>query len=299
MGIPHAFVTPDFTLATQDGREMLFRYILVRISGSTPYQWGPCCVLEGQANLAGEPTKLILYPDKSTAPSFTTFGSSSYTLFPGGPRAGRYPARHPLSSLIEYQGTFYRLKLDGMHEKGKTVRVTLEKDTRPTGRWAVDLQGKETLQARLERATINGAGDNSIHFDLSDTQSPVPHGRYRLSSASITYGVQQDSDWKVAILGPEFEIEADKTRPIHLGGPVPSIRAIAENERGRSDAKARTTFAKGTSIYLIPQIQGQAGDRYAQFFRKNPQNSFVGMTAHVAILDEKGKAVASGDVPYT
>jgi hypothetical protein len=151
----------------------------------------------------------------------------------------------------------------------------------------------------VERATINGARDNTVHFDWSDTRSPLPAGRYRLSSVSVTYGVQKDNDWKTTIQGPEFEVDAGKIRQVDLGGLVLSVRVMDENDRNRTDAKERSVFAQGTSIYLAPQIQGKAGEVYTRFYGKNPQNDFVGVNAHIRILDANGKTVAAADTPYT
>jgi hypothetical protein len=298
---PCAFITSDFLIRTQDGREIPFRVMLVAMkngSDALTYVWSPCCVLEGQAALAGQPVKLVLYADRFSG-SFTTFGSCSYALFSAEQKLEGYPAHYPLTSLIPYKGTFYRLHLSGVHATGKTVRVTLEKDTRPTGRWTVNLEGKEAVKIHVEQATINGASDNSIHFAMPDTLSPLPEGRYRLSSVAVSYGVQNDNDWRATIEGPEFEIDAGRTRQVELGGLALSVRAIDENDRNRSDAKERSVFARGTSIYLAPRIKGKAGEVYTRFSQKNEQNDVVDVNAHVTILDLNGKAMASADMPYT
>ena len=83
--------------------------------------WSPCCVLEGQATLAGEPMRLVLYANGFSG-SFTTFGSCSFALLPAGQKANEPVSRDTLSSLIQYQGTFYRVNLAGTHAKDQTVK---------------------------------------------------------------------------------------------------------------------------------------------------------------------------------
>ena len=140
--------------------------------------------------------RLLLYGDGFSG-SFNVFGGCSFVLVPAGQKLEGYLSRNTLSSLICHNKVFYRLKLDGAHEKDKTLRVTLQKDTSPTGRMAVGVKGTEGLKARLTRATITGAEDTSICFDLADVQSAIPVGRYKLSSGDIGYGVQSDNQWRV------------------------------------------------------------------------------------------------------
>ena len=301
---PYAFVTSDFTMHTEDQREVPFRVLLVGNSYDTnrvSYMWSPACVLEGQATLAGEPLKLFLFADGFRG-SFTTFGSCSYILLPAGQELQRYQPRSPLSSLVYHKGTFYRLKLSGAHENGKTVQVAFTKDTTPTGQLAVTLQGKETLKVRVGRSVINGAAGNSIYFQMPDTQSPLPEGRYRLANGSVSYGAGNDSDWQVTFNeGPAFEINAGKTGQIELGGLTLSVSAVDEKERYQSDVKQRSTYAKGTSIYLSPQIKGKAGEIYTRFDGVQDLgglNSLGPAKPHIAIRDPDGKTVAWADMEY-
>jgi len=301
---PYAFVTSDFTMHTEDQREVPFRVVLVGNAYDTDrvsYMWSPACVLEGQATLGGEPLKLFLYADGFRG-SFTTFGSCSYVLLPAGQKLQGYLPRSPLSSLVYHKGTFYRLTLSGAHEKGKAVRVALTKDTTPTGQLAVALQGKETLKVRVGRSVINGATGNSVYFEMPDTRSPLPEGRYRLTSGSIGYGVGNDRDWQVTFnQGPAFEINAGTTSQVELGGLTLSVSAVDEKERYRNDVQQRSTYAKGTSIYLSPQIKGKAGEVYTRFDGVQDLgglNSLSGVKPHLAIRDPDGKTVAWADMEY-
>jgi hypothetical protein len=289
-------------MRTNDQREVPFRVLLVGHSYDTnriSYMWSPACVLEGQATLAGEPLKLFLFADGFQG-SFTKFGSCSYLLLPAGQNLQGYQPRSPLSSLVCHKGTFYRLTLSGAHEKDKTVQVVFTKDTTPTGQLAVALQGKETLKVRLGRSVINGAAGNSIYFAMPDTRSPLPEGRYRLASGSVGYGVGNDSDWQVTFnQGPAFEINAGRTGQIELGGPTLSVSAVDEKERYQSNVKQRSAYAKGTSIYLSPQIKGKTGEVYTRFDQKSGGgNSLTGVKPHITIRDPDGKTVAWADMEY-
>jgi len=301
-GYPHAFITSDFTIRAQDQREIPFRVMLVAMYNGPEdfsYMWSPACVLEGQATLAGEPMRLVLYTN-GFGGSFTTFGSCSYALLEAQQGLEGYLPRYPLSSLIQHKGTFYRLRLDGTHEKGQIVRVTFEKDTTPTGQLAVALQGKESLQSRVGPAAITGATGNSIYFNLPDVKSPLPEGRYRLSSVTVDYGARKDNDWRATFsAGPVFEIRARQTRQIEVGGLTLAVQAMDEKDRNRSDAQERSTFAKGTPIYLTLQIKGKAGEVYTRFSQAGARaNSFNDVKPHVAIVDSAGKEVAATDMEY-
>ena len=189
-----------------------------------------------------------------------------------GPSRGRRDtsSRHPLSSLIQHKGAFYRLKLEDTQEKGPIVRVAFTKDTTPTGQLAVALQGKESLQSRVGPVTITGATGNSVYFNLPDVKSPLPEGRYRLSSATIEYGDPEGQRLaRTFNEGPAFEINAGQTRQIELGQPVLAVRAVNGNESYQRDVKERSTFMQRTAIYLTPRIKGKAGEVYTHFWQKS------------------------------
>jgi hypothetical protein len=301
-GYPYAFLTSDFMLRTGDDREIPFRIMLVGYAygdNEVSWMWSPCCVLEGEASLAGKPMKLFLFAGGFSG-SFTTFGSCSYALLPAGEKLPQYPPRAPLSSLIQHEGTFYRVKLDGAHEKDQTVRVTFAKDTTPTGKMTTSFQAKETLKTRFTSATITGATDNSIRFDVGDGASIFPVGQYRLASAYVNYGLQSNDEWRMNISeGPAFEIKAGQTSRVELGGLTLSIGAIKERERYQSNVKERTTFAKGTFIDLTPRIQGKAGEAYMRFAQKTAgSNRMTDVKPHLTIADPDGKQIVSTDLEY-
>lgn len=298
---PYAFITSDFLLRTKTGQEIPFRALLVGypMGDRIGYMWSPSCVLEGQASLAGEPLRLVLFP-RNFAGSFTTFGACALALLPIGQEPKGIVSRDPLSSLIQYRGTFYRVKLSGTHEKDKTVRVTLEKDTAPTGQVALALKSKEPAKARLTHSALLGVTDRTIHLRVTDGLIALPGGQYTLSSGTVNYGAQSDDEWQVAFTeGPGFTMEAGQTGKIELGAPTVTISAIKEQDRYASDVKERTTFPRGTEIYLAPQIKGTAGEVYGRFSQKGTgSNPMTDFKTHLTILGPDGKQVVSTDMEY-
>ena len=300
-GYPFAFITSDFLMRTDDRREIPFRVMLVGndYGNELSYMWSPCCVLEGQATLADQPTRLVLFSNGFSG-SFTEFGQGSIMLLPAERKLEGYLSRSTLSSLIYHAGTFYRLKLQGTHMKDGTVRVVLEKDTTPTGQAALDIAGQKGLKVRPLGVRLQGAKDTSVQLYLNAAQPTLPVGQYKVSYGYVSYGLQSNDEWNVSFNdGPLFDIKAAETTRTSLGQPVLSIKAIEEKNRYVEGAKEQSTYAKGTEIYLSLQIKGKAGEVYTRFDRKNTgNNSLTGEKPHVTIRDPDGKTVASADMEY-
>jgi hypothetical protein len=301
-GYAFAFITPDFMIRQENGPEVPFRVMLVGDSfggTQTNYMWSPSCVLEGQATFAGEPMRLFLYCNGFTG-SFNAFGSGSFALIPASQALEGYIPRDVLSSLICRDGKYYKLSLDGSHEKGKTLQVKIQKDTSPTGRAAVALKGKEPLKTRLTSARIAGANDNTIQFNTGNAQTVIPIGQYRLNSGSVCYGVESDDQWQVNFdAGPVFAIAENETTSVEVGELALIVKAGAEQERWNTDAKARTTYAKGTPLYISLEIKGKGGEAYTRFSQKGSgDNQWTPVKPHMAIVDASGKEVASADLEY-
>jgi hypothetical protein len=300
-GYPYAFLTSDLTIRTENQQEVPFRVMLVGSAyggDEISYMWSPCCVLEGQATLAGEPMKLFLYADGFSG-SFTQFGGCAIALVPAGQKLEGYVSRSTLSSLILYQGAFYRLKLQGTHAKDSAVRVLVEKDTTPTGKMALDLTGKETLKSRLMEARLDGAKDSTIHLYTVNAEPMLPVGRYKLSSGEVSYGIENNDQWRASFNeGPQFDVKAAETSRMDLGKPVLSLKAIDEKDRYTDNAKEQSTYAKGTSIYLTLQIKGKAGEIYTEFARKDAGSNNAPVKPSVTICDSDGKQVAAADMEY-
>ncbi len=300
-GYPYAFITSDFLMRTDDRREIPFRVMLVAnaYGPEISYMWSPSCVLEGQATLAGQPTRLVLFSN-GFGGSFTEFGQCSIMLVPAERKLEGYLSRSTLSSLIYHAGTFYRLKLQGTHTRDSAIRVVLEKDTTPTGQVAIDVAGQEVLKARLTGVRLQGAKDTSVQLYLTAAQPTLPAGQYKVSYGYVSYGLQSNDEWNVNFEnGPQFDIQAAETTRVRLGQPVLSVKAIEEKDRYAENAKERSTFTKSAEIYLSPQIQGKAGEVYMRFDQKNAgNNSLTGIKPHIAIRDPDGKTVASADMEY-
>jgi hypothetical protein len=300
-GYPYAFITSDFLIRTDDRREIPFRVMLVgnAYGAELSYMWSPCCVLEGQAALAGQPMRLVLFSN-GFGGSFTEFGQCSIMLVPAERKLEGYISRSTLSSLIYHQGTFYHLKLQGTHTRDSTIRVVMEKDTTPTGQAAIDVAGQEGLKTRLTGVRLQGAKDASIQLYLNAAQPTLPVGQYKMSYGYVGYGVGSNDEWNVNFEnGPQFDIETAETTRVSLGQPVLSIKAIDEKDRYADNPKERSTYAKGTSIYLTPQIKGKAGEVYLRFAQKTAgNNNSTDVKPHVTIRDPDGKTVASMDMEY-
>lgn len=305
-GYDCAFITSDFMTRGNDRKETPFRAMLVAprssAGGSISYMWSPCCVLEGEATLAGEPTKMIMYADGFRG-SFSTFRGCSVALFAAGQKVEGYLSRQSLSSLIYYQDTFYRLKLVGTHAQGETLSVVLTEDTTPTGRVEVDLTGSQTLKGRLMSAAIEGAEDDTIYFNVVGGRTTFPAGAYRLASGYVTYGTASDNEWRVNFSdGPAFDVAAEDTRTIKLGELTLSVNAVKPSDRYRTDVEATSTFPKGTALYIEPKIAGKAGEAYLRFTQRGAQpsqpNRFGDVKPHLRITDPDGEEIVSTDLEY-
>jgi hypothetical protein len=263
------------------------------------YMWSPGCVLEGQATFAGEPMRLFLY-DTGFRGSFGAFGSSSFALIPISQALEGYIPRDTLSTLICREGKYYKLAVEGSHEKGKTLQIKIQRDTSPTGRAAIGLKGKEPLKTRLASARIAGANDNTIQFQTDNAQTMIPVGQYRLRSGSVCYGVESDDQWQVGFdAGPVFAIAENETTSVEIGQLALIVKAVAEQERWNTDTKAGTAYAKDTPLYISLEIKGQGGEVYTRFSQKgSADNQWTPVKPHMAIVNTDGKEVASSDLEY-
>ncbi|MHC4122507.1 MAG: hypothetical protein ACYSSI_02955 [Planctomycetota bacterium] len=299
------FVTPDFMLKAPDGSEVPFRTLLRWRPKNSSSMWSPSCVLEGISSIDGEPTKLILFTSGFKG-SFKEFGRCSFALFPNSTeKVSQHIPKDSLSTLINYKKQFYRLKIYGDNIKGKTIRVVLQKDTTPTGKVAVTLQGNAKLKSKLLQATITGSKDKNIQFDISKGQSRLPAGQYNFKRGYLCYGTENDNDWKVRFNeGPKITIAANSTYKIQLCKPAISIRAIDEKNRRRSDVKEQSVFSKGTKIYLSPKFKGKAGETYTTFSQKDPNQQsrhyvkYKDKKPEIKIVDSDGKEVLSAKMEY-
>ena len=296
------FVTPDFLVNTAEGKQVPFRTLLrVQIFGSTNLNsmWSPSCVLEGTASFNGKPTKLILYSNGFDG-SFQQFGRSSYSLGPVEKQTGQDVSRSALSSLVKYNGQYYRMKLQGDHRKDSTFRAVLEKFTGDTGEIGVELTGNSELKAKLSSAKLTGSKDDTIRLNISDGQSELPAESYKLISGNINYGKETPDLWLVGISeGPEFEITAEKTCNVELGKPVLKVRAIYDSQRYHLNAEEKSVFSDETDIRFSAKIIGKAGERYDRFYQKPDKSlKYQPVEPTIRVVDSKGKEVASATMDY-
>jgi len=261
--------------------------------------WSPSCVLEGVSTIDEKPTKLILYTSGFSS-SFTEFGRCSYSLVTEAEEFGRYVPRNMLSSFINHDGQFYRLKLYGSHEKNKSIRAVLEKYTGASGEMAVQLTGNINLSSRLYNARIVGNKDSTIQFNVPSDKAELPTGAYKLDSSYVSYGTEKDDEWRLNFKeGPEFIIEADKTNNLELGKPVLSVRAIDEKKRYQSNAKEQTVYSKGTNVYISRIIKGKTGELYGRFSQRDENTRrYKDIQPDIRIVDSDGKEVVAAKIKY-
>ncbi|MBN1805617.1 MAG: hypothetical protein JW837_10230 [Sedimentisphaerales bacterium] len=299
------FLTPDFIVNTGDGLKIPFRTLLqvnfYDDSSRPSCMWSPSCVLEDMSTLNGKPMKLILYMSHDFSLSFNKYGMCSYSLLHEGEDSGRYIPRQTLSSIINYEGQFYNLKLYGSHEKAKSIRAVLEKYTGQTGEIAVEFSGKTKLASRVSYMNIVGTEDKTIQFNVSSAQTKLPTGIYQHKRSRINYGKEKDNEWQLDFIteGPEFTVDIDKTSNVEIGKPVLTISAVDENKRYHSDVKEQTVYSKGTNIFISRIIKGKAGELYGRFYQRDENGDRLeAVEPDITIVDADGKEVVADKIKY-
>jgi hypothetical protein len=297
------FVTDDFILKTGDGLQVPFRELLrVQIyegSSRPSCMWSPSCVLEGTTTFNNMPTKLILYAGWGSG-SFKEYGRSSYSLVKSEEKIGKYLSRSTLSSIINYNGQFYNLKLYGNHEQGKMIRAVLEKYQGDTGGLAIKLATKTALNAKLTSGSIVGSKDTTLCFNIGSGQTNLPTGEFKLDSGYMAYDTENGDQWQLNFTqGPEFVIEADKTSTMELGEPKLTISAIEESKRYQSDVKEQTEYAKGVTMLLSRKLTGKTGELYGRISQKQKSsNGYSDIKPEIKITDPNGKEITSSEMEY-
>ena len=292
------FVTPDFMMTTDDGSKIPFRVLLRARKGGNS-MWSPSCVLQGASTINDKNVRMLLFcngPDGR----FTQFGRGSYSLVEEEPNEGHGRVSHQtLSSLINYDDQFYRLRFLKSAEKDGPMRLVLEKDTSPTGQLVVKLTGREALKARLGSVRITGSRDSTISFSVSgDKGIELPAGEYKIASGSIYYSSQKDDEWQVSFSGEqEVEIKGGEQSTSELGEPKVLVSALDQKDRYRSNAEEKAVYAKGTKIFLSPKVKGKSGELYSRFRRKESRRH-VDVCPTVEITDSDGKQIVSSKMEY-
>ncbi len=292
------FLTPDFMMTTGDGSKIPYRVLLQARKGGSS-MWSPSCVLESDSTINDKKVRIFLFCD-SPGGTFTQFGRGSYSLVEEEPNEGHGGvSRQTLSSLINYEGQFYRLRFLKSAEKEGPMRFVLEKDTSPTGELAVKLAGSEGLKARLGSVRITGGKDSNISVSVSgDKGIELPAGEYKMASGSIYYGSQKDDEWYVSFSGAqEIEIKGGEHFTSELGEPKILVSALDQKDRYRSNAEERSVYAKGTTVFLSPKVKGKSGELYSRFSRTE-SNRRVDVCPTVEITDSDGKQIASSKMEY-
>ncbi|MHC4623654.1 MAG: hypothetical protein ACYS4W_07095 [Planctomycetota bacterium] len=297
------FVTPDFIMKEDPGRHVPFRVLLQvsfeKSSDRPNCMWSPSCILEGTSEIDGQPETLILFSNGFSG-SFDEFRRSTFSLHSSPRQPGSYVPRHPLSSLINHRGRFYQLKLYGGSEKGKTIRVVLEKDTTCTGQLSVSLISDTNLKSSLDYGKITTDRDPSIYFSVGGRQCKMPAAAYKLDSGQLSYGTKDDYDWRLRFReGPQIKIDPASPRLVQLGAPGLSVHAIDEKNRYKQDAREQSVFSKGTKIHLSRKITGRTAELFGRFSQKDhDSNKWNDIKPVIRIVDSDGKEVLSAKMEY-
>ena len=296
------FVTPDFTMTTSEGKKVPFRALLRAsfYSGSTKPNciWSPSCVVEGVSRVGGNKMSLVLMTNGFSG-SFVQFGKSYYSIKENGKNIHSSVFRQNLSSLINYGGVFYRMRFLESAENEGGMRVVLEKDTSETGEVAVKLLGNESLKVRLNNASISGAKDKTISFNVAGGKAvTLPVGEYTIDSGYIYYGKENADECNVSFTeGPVAKVESSKLQEVEIGKLQVQVSAIDQKKRGRSDAEEKSVYAKGTTVFLSPKVKGKSGELYSRFSQRESKRR-KDMPPTVEITDSDGKQIASGTMEY-
>lgn len=303
------FITPDFIITnTVEGAgksEVKFRALLqvgFYGDGSEPnFMWSPAAVLEGAATVQGKKVQMTLFAN-GFGGKFDQFGASSCALrtVDAAVPSGTYVPRETLSSLVRFDGQFFRVKFEGRRSSGHVARAVLTRDTSPTGILALKLASTNAVSSRFNGLYLQGVSDKTVNFNVNGPVATIPVGSYNLVRGDVTYGVGTQQDWHVSFSGgPETKVEADKKVEVVLGQPTLEIRAIKEEDRYRSNARETAVFAKGTRIYLEPKITCQGKEVLTRFSRSggsSPQRSYMPPTVQIAKAD--GKELLSQKMEY-
>lgn len=291
------FITPDFVMTTQKDQQVPFRALLQARDGGNS-MWSPSCVMKGSTTINDKKIQMILYANGLSG-SFVEFGRGYCAFQEQSEEKNSHISRQTLSSLINYEGQFYRMRFINHPDKKGTIRTVLEKDTSDTGTLAVKLAGKEGIKTRLSSATINGAADSTIQFNVSgDKEITLPVGEYKLQRGYIYYGKESSDEYYVNFSqGPLATIEADKRFDVEIGKPKVIVSAIDQKKRYSSQVEEKSVYEKGTTVFLSPKIQGNGGELYSSF-SKTESKRRVDVEPTVEILDSKGKQVAEATMEY-
>lgn len=299
------FITPDFMLKGNDGREARFR-VLLRAefygSNSEPnFMWSPACVLEGNATINGKPARMILFANGFSG-AFERFGSASCAILLGESAKGtqNYIPRERLSRLVRCEAQFYQMKLEGRRSSGHPARAVLTKDTSPIGGLAIKLASSNSLQTAVSHLSFVGANSPDVYFNLPDLNDKLPVGAYRLENGTLRYGQKGPEEWQVTFSeGPAVTLVANEQTDVTLGEPTLAVRALDENKRYDRSAKGTTTFKKDARIFLEPKIVGKGNEVFTRFAHPGTQTSpNKSVPPKISITAADGKEVLAKTMEY-
>ncbi|MHC4552723.1 MAG: hypothetical protein ACYSUT_08150 [Planctomycetota bacterium] len=304
------FITSDFVATRDDGKKVPFRTLIqVDFYGdqndmNQPPQamMSAMGMYEGVAELNGQPMRLYLFGDMGNQ-NYIEYGRSNCSLIGADHDKSEWFNRNSLSSIITHDGAFYRLAVDGSDEEGGALKVHLYEDKTPRGKLAIKIDGSSECKHRLSSATLQGAGDRTIYFNIAEGMEELPVGEYRISRGTFYYGVESDDEYYTSFRDiPAFTVTAGNNAEVELGKPKVTIQAVEYDKRYHGDKEYKTEFPEGETIQVDAIFTGTAGETYSNFMQMVKTGNSTrrqDIKASYSLVDDKGNTVISKEMEYS
>jgi len=307
------FVTPDFKAKTKDGKETLYRFLLIQSFDEIQALGGrkttgnrisvfPACVWEGSAPMDGKPFHLVLF-DRDFDGLLSTLGKDRFLLMPeteyakGLERDVSLQAA-PLNRLAIVNGRFFDVHVETAAGSAQPSKVILRKSEIATSKLVLEVKGSEGVKANLATLQLRVGEENLLLVwdGASSVQKELPVGAYQMAWPALQYGSAKSDEWTVDIcMESGITVEPGAPYAMKLGelNLTPSVDLM--QVRSKSDTKPQTVFKKGDDILCWSEVRGAAGERYTLFKKIGGGN--IG-DPQIRILSAEGRQVASGSTSY-
>lgn len=299
------FITPDFTVTNEQGQKTPFRVLLWVSFYSERKEpnvtWSPMGVYEGFADLNGQPMQLYLFPDFSSK-CYAKYARSRYGLVPASQDKSKYVSQATFSSLVVHDKRFYRMVVDEVNPSTQSMKISLIEDKTPRGKIALKVNSKEELKHSLNSASLRGAKDKTVYFNIQKDMSELPTGDYAISYGYIQYGKEKTEEYSTSFQDvPAFDVKKDQTTTIELGKPEIKIQAVELNKRYNSNKVYKTEFSEGMEIYIDASFVGMAKETYRGFDQRVQKENYTtneSIKARILIKDSQGSEVVNKELEY-
>jgi hypothetical protein len=306
------FLTPDFKAKTKDGKETLYRFLLIQTSGEPQTRDGrkskidilvfPACVWEGSASMDGRPFHLVLF-DRDFDGLLSTLGKDRFLLIPEAEYAKALERdvslqAAPLNRLTIINGQFYDVRVETAAGSAQPSKAVLKKSEIATSKLVLEIRGSQGVKANLATLQLRVGEENLLLVwdGASRVQKELPVGTYEMAGPTLHYGSEKPDEWTVNILMPSgIRVEAGSPYVMKLGELKLTPCMESMQERANRGAKRQTIFRKGDDILCYSEVRGSAGESYTRFKKIGGGNI---ADPQVRILNAEGRQVASGSTSY-